>query len=43
MAATIRRSSQNSNVYGAYGIVGSDKMHIGRTLSKSFVRQYRWR
>jgi hypothetical protein len=24
MAATIRRSSQNSNVYGAYGIVSSD-------------------
>jgi hypothetical protein len=25
MAATIRRSSQNSNVYGAYGIVSSDR------------------
>ena len=27
MAATIRRSSQNSNVYGAYGIVSSDNDH----------------
>ena len=28
MAATIRRSSQNSYVYGAYGIVSSDKGEV---------------
>jgi hypothetical protein len=36
MAATIRRSSQNSNVYGAYGIVSSDNgravLAVGRNV-----------
>ena len=30
MAATIRRSSQNSNVYGAYGIVSRDSSSLVR-------------
>jgi hypothetical protein len=36
MAATIRRPSQNSNVYGAYGIVSSDNgravLAVGRNV-----------
>ena len=42
MAATIRRSSQNSNVYGAYGIVSSDRLDC-RGENTDCPSSFNWR